>query len=483
MGKTIKLLLFCFCFSFLNNLSAQENITDALPKTFNINDLEDLLMANHPVVKQAQLLSETAKAEIAQARGKFDPLLKSEFRNKYFGNKDYFNNWSNELKIPLWLAGADLKIGYDRNVGAYTNPETATANAGLSAVGISIPLGQGLLIDSRRNTLKQAKAMLGYAEAEKVKQINSIWFTAVKDYWNWYYAYQQYQLINEGVQLADKRFKAIALQAQLGDKPAIDSVEAAITVQERQMQLAKLTVELQNSRLVLSNHIWNASQQPTELPNNAVPANINTKELSPDSVLLASLLALAKENHPELLKLQSKSLQLNIEESFRKEMLRPKLNISGTLISNRRSFSDNLPPYYDFNWSNRKLGLEFAFPLFLRAERGKLKEVRLKQDQLAYDQLLTGRNIRNDINSKFNDLTAYSNQLRLQGISINNQQKLLSGELQKFELGESTLFIINTRESKLIDMKMKREDLIASYNKALAELYYKAGTRFKETNQ
>jgi outer membrane protein TolC len=113
----------------------------------------------------------------------------------------------------------------------------------------------------------------------------------------------------------------------------------------------------------------------------------------------------------------------------------------------------------------------------LRAERGYLKEVRLKQDQLRYDQVIQRRAIQNDVATKYNDLTAYSRQIQLQIDNIANQQLLLRGELQKFELGETTLFLINTRESKLIDIQIKQEGLITAYQKALAELFYKAGTR------
>lgn len=463
--------------SMLSALRAQDSTGNNQRRVFTLNDLEELLMANHPVVKQAQLLSEAARAQVAQARGKFDPALKAAFNNKYFGNTGYYNHWNSELKVPLWLAGADLKVAYDRNVGAYTNPETTTSTAGLSGVGISIPLGQGLLIDGRRSTLWQAEAMLGYAEAEQVKQINAIWFDAVRDYWNWHLAFRQYELSAEGVQLAERRYRAISMQTMLGDTPPIDSVEAAITVQERKIELAKYTIALQNSRLILSNHLWRQDQQPVELPEDAVPQPVDSALLRPDRAVLIDLLAQAHQQHPELLMLESKGQQLYIEESYRRELLKPKLNVSGTLISNRRNLNEYIPDYYDFNWSNYKLGLEFAFPLFLRTERGKLREVRLKQRELQYDQLLVGRNIRNDITAKYNDLTAYSSQLQLQVLSIGNQQVLLNGELQKFDLGESTLFLINSRESKLIDMRMKRETLVADYNIALAELYYKAGTR------
>jgi outer membrane protein TolC len=446
-------------------------------KVFGLDDLQMLVFRYHPIVKQAALLSEAARANVLQSLGYFDPALKAGFARKLFGNTEYYNNWNSELKVPLWLAGADLKVGYDRSVGTYTNPETRTGVPGLSGVGLSIPLGQGLIIDARRSTLRQSKIMVRYAEAEQVKQINSVWYAVAKDYWNWYYAYQQFALITEGVELAQRRFEAVSKQTLIGDKPALDSVEAYITVQERIIQKEKMQIELQNARLVLSNHLWNEQGTPLELPVNAVPQSVNQNITRPNQAVLDTLISQAASQHPELVKLRTKGGQLAIERSYRQELLKPKLNLSGTLISNRRSFNGYVPDYYDFNWSNYKVGIEFAFPLFLRSERGKLREVKIKQLELNYDLQQSGREIKNNILTSYNDLSAYAAQLAVQVQSINNQQTLLRGESQKFELGESTLFLINSRESKLIDMKIKRESMIAGYQKTLAELYYKAGTR------
>lgn len=446
-------------------------------RVFALEDLQVLVFRYHPIVKQAALLSESAKANVLQSLGYFDPSLKAGFNRKLFGDTEYYNNWNSELKIPLWLAGADLKVGYDRSVGTYTNPQTRTPDDGLSGVGLSIPLGQGLIIDARRNTLKQSKTMLQYAEAEQLKQINSTWYAIVKDYWSWYYAYRQFMLVNEGVQLAQRRFEALSRQTAIGDKPVIDSVEAYITVQERIIQQEKTRIELQNARLILSNHLWSTEGTPLELPLNAAPEFSSEKISKPQQMVLDTLMGQASNQHPELVKLRVKGNQLAIERSYRQEMLKPKLNLSGTLISTRTSFNGYVPGYYDFNWSNYKIGVEFSFPLFLRAERGKLREVKIKQRELDYDMQQTGREIRNNILASYNDLSAYAAQLDVQVKSIANQQTLLNGETQKFSLGESTLFLINSRESKLIDMKIKRESMVSGYQKTLAELYYKAGTR------
>lgn len=451
-------------------------------RVFSLEDLEAIVFSHHPIVKQAALLSEAARANVLQSLGYFDPALKAAFARKLFGNTEYYDNWGGELKVPLYVAGADLKVGYDRNVGPYTAPQYYTGNTGLTAVGLTIPLGQGLLIDARRSTLWQARAMVNYAEADKVKQINGVWFSAVQDYWNWYYAYREYMLVKEGVDLAMKRFQAVRNQTLLGDKPPIDSIEAGIIVQEREIQLAKSVIELQNAMLVLSNHLWNENGNPLELPTNAVPQQVDQNLALPDRELLDALLGQADKRHPELVKLRAKGDQLDIERRYRQETLKPKVNVSGALLSRRRDFSTHVPEYYDFNWNNYKIGVEVAFPLFLRAERGKLKEVKIKQQQLDYDLIQSGREIGNNITASYNSLTAYKSQMTVQIQSINNQQLLLTGELQKFDLGESTLFLINSRESKLIDMKIKRESIISGYQKKLAELYYKAGTRQNQPN-
>jgi outer membrane protein TolC len=457
-------------------LSAQSAAATDTAQLFTLADLESLMFEYHPVMRQAALLGDQARAQVRQALGKFDPALGAGLNRKEFGNTEYYNKWTSELKVPLWLGGADLKVGYDRMAGEYLNPENYTGNPGLSGVGISIPLGQGFIIDERRRVLRQAKIMVRYAEAERVKQIISVWFEAVQDYWSWYGAWAQYRLIAEGVQLASTRFEAVRNQTLLGDKPGIDSVEAMITVQDRQQQLAKTNVELQNARLILSNHLWNAQGAPLELPADAQPQHSDTLH-RPDDQSLDSLVNHAASRHPDLLKFRSKSDELEVERLFRRERLKPRLNLSGTLLSRRTDFGSYVPGYYDFGMRNYKVGIDFAFPLLLRAERGKLAEVRYKLQSLDLDIQNADRRIRNNIYTSYNALRAYETQLGIQVSSISNQQTLLSAELQKFELGESTLFLINSRESKLIDMKLKRVELVSNYQKKLAELYYKAGTR------
>ncbi len=465
--------------SFLLTLPLQAQDTTRA-RVFAFSDLADFIMANHPLVRQANLLPESARQELLQARGFFDPKLSSGFGRKEFGEPGkpgslYYNNWANELKVPVWLGGADFKLTYDRFTGARVNPELRTPDSGLLGVGVSIPIGQGLLIDSRRATLRQAQLLPSLAEADRVKEINKIWLNAAKEYWNWYLAQRQVDLLREGFQLADLRARAVKQRVVIGDAAAIDSVEATITVQDRQVQLEQSLVNLQNARLILSTYLWNEAGQPVELPDLAVP------QVAQDGLVDESLFQLlgqrAAESHPELVSLDLKIRQQRIEEQFRRSLLQPQFSVSGQLLSQANMTTPEMRDVYGFGLNNYKVGVDFALPLFLRKERGKLRQVQIKTQQLQWDRTQTGRDVQNGVNTAYNEIKALNRQLALQQQAVQNQLRLLQAEQQRFDLGESSLFLVNTRETKLIDMQIKLEELKSKYQKAVAQLYYAAGVR------
>jgi outer membrane protein TolC len=114
-------------------------------------------------------------------------------------------------------------------------------------------------------------------------------------------------------------------------------------------------------------------------------------------------------------------------------------------------------------------------PLFLRKERGKLQQVRIKRQSTGLDLNLARREIQNDVYAAYNEVRNFEKQLKIQEEATRNQEILVRAEQRKFDVGESTLFLINTRESKLIEMRTKVESLKSKYEKALANLAYMAG--------
>ena len=343
-------------------------------------------------------------------------------------------------------------------------------------LGVSVPLGRGLFTDARRNALQQARLAPSLAAAEQLKLVNKTLLDAAKAYWDWYLAYAQFRLLQEGRQLALTRFEAVRRRALLGDAAAIDTTEALITVQERSQQMQAAALAMQNARLAVTAFLWQPAGtdlQPAELPPLAVPQPFRWQTTDP--ALLATLLERATNRHPELLALDLKRGQLQIEERFRRAALQPQVVLDANLLSRTRPLGE-WGNTYGFGLENRKIGLDMTFPLFLRKERGKLQQVQIKIEQLDLDRQQTRRQVENRLLQAWNDISLLGQQNQTYEVMVGNQTRLVQAERAKFDLGESSLFLVNSRESKLIDMQLKQQELLAKQQKAYAELWFAAGT-------
>ena len=124
---------------------------------------------------------------------------------------------------------------------------------------------------------------------------------------------------------------------------------------------------------------------------------------------------------------------------------------------------------------NYKWGFSFQYPLFLRKERGAVQvgKLQLKDTELKIAQ--KRREINNKVKGYYNQQLAYADQLEIAGEMVNNYYRLLDAEKTKFAIGESSLFLINSREVTLLSSREKQIDLFVKYRQNLASLLWSAG--------
>ncbi len=470
-------------------LASSDTIAEALISPLTLDEYFQAVLFNHPVARQAYLLNELAQQDLRLAQGNFDPKLKSNFAIKQFGDKNttYYNTWDSKLEIPLWFP-MDLNVGYERNRGEYLNDELANTQDGLIYAGVTLPVGRGLLIDERRTAVRTARLMQDIAVADQIKEINKVLLNAAKAYWEWYYAYEAYQVINEVEQLAEVRYRGVVRRVENGDVAPFDSLKAFINYQERDVLRAQAALDYENTKLTASVYLWRTDD------GNAIPLEIaeNTVPVRSDSVVnlsledLDDLQRLARANHPEITKLGAKIQQLQIQQRLNREFLKPEINLKynflansfngdGQQLFNQRSIpvnGDGTAAWYENNY---RAGVEFYFPLFLRKERAKLAQTTVKLEQNFFERSFVQRAIENEINTAYNTLYNLNTVIAMQQEMVRNYERLLQGELRKFEFGESSIFLINVRETELLDARVKLLKLNTQYEKAKLELQYAAG--------
>ncbi|MFN8341069.1 MAG: TolC family protein [Cyclobacteriaceae bacterium] len=444
--------------------------TDTLTP-FSIRDLHEAMLRFHPVVKQAELLPELARQEIRMARGNFDPKLESRFSGKEYGGKDYYQKWATSVTLPTWFP-VDPKIGLEQNSGAFLDPENQFSSADHYRQffsGISVPVGRGLFIDDRRAALRQAQLLARLADADQVKAINKILLEAAKDYWQWYFTWHNLKLLERNVERAADIYRRVQLNTELGEAAVIDTVQARITLQSRQVEQQEATMELRNAILRLSMHLWDEAQNPVLLRPETSPAEAPPIDDLTDE-LVGQLLQFAKENHPEVVKVDTKLMQLRIDQKLASEYLKPRLDLGYYLLN--QSFGTGLTLT-----DNYKLNVDFSVPLLLRKERSKLASTKVKIRQTQLEQLQVARDVANQLQVIHNQLVYTRQMLQQQRQIASHYERLLQAELLNLENGESDLFKINVQQEKLIQAQAKVIKLVAELEKSRAMLYWAAGTR------
>lgn len=421
----------------------------------------------HPVVRSAALDVARADARILQARGAFDPVAAADFDRKTFDGKLYYRYLNPELSIPTWY-GLELVAGVEEAIGDRINPERTPG--GLSYAGAKLNLS-GLWLDNRRAILRSAQAVRTQTEAERRLAVNAVMYDALSAYFSWQQAVAVQQIFIDGIANAEERLRLIRIEVEQGARAPIDTVEALTQLQSIQLLQTDALLGAQNRALDLFNFLWLDGGQP-------LPLIDNTRfrpELSfyrPEVAALENLLA-AGTDHPKLQALRAKLDVLDIERALKRTYLLPKMSVKGTAISGGyATLPETTAPMME---NNSKISADFTLPLFLREARGALRETGLKIDQTGIELDATELAVQNKIRAAYNSFFALRRQEEIAAAAVENYQRLYNGELLKYETGESTVFLLNARQNKVIESLIKLAELRAKVGKAEAEILFAAG--------
>ncbi len=439
------------------------------PAILTFEEYMGFVKKHHPYAKQASIKLDMAEASVLKARGAFDPKVEVDYERKKFKDTEYYDLLNTTFKIPTWY-GIEFKGNFEENTGAFINPQNTLPEDGLYSAGVSLSLAQGFLINERMAALKKAKLFTQQSEADRRSMLNKLLFDASTVYFNWMEAVNEAIILRSFVDNATVRLKAVERSVEAGDKASIDITEARIILQDRILQLEAADLKRMKAALELSNYLWFESV-PLELEDSVLPQAPN------DNILALSQLEVdpkdivnALTNHP-ILESQSAAIEgLKVDRRLLRNRLLPKVDLQYNFLS------EEYEPLDQFNTANYKALLNVSFPLFLRKERGDLKLANLKLQDATFERTATEVSLQNKIESVYMEIASLERQVDLSEAMITDYGTLVAAEERKLFLGESSLFLVNSREQKLIDAQLKQNDLLAKNYIAKVTLFNVLGT-------
>lgn len=457
-----------YCQPFTTGISRFDSAFNA-EKELKITDIINRVKLAHPVLSKAKLSESIGKYTVLEKKGQFDPKISVDQFSKNYLDKNYYELQSFELKMPT-ASPITPEIGFEKNTGENINPEWKTEGSGLSYVGINIDLLKGLITDSRRTQYQQSKIFAQQSILEKrVTQLDvasDIWH----DYIDWFIAYSQKEAYDYGVNLSSQRQEALRSLFIAGGCNGMDTLENHIQLELFRTSENEWSANTFKQRLNMSRHLWLGEGTkdkkelfiPITIKPNIIPSDAGLSIL--DSLFQQAIKFTADQilAIPDLKYYELEMNQLALEVRLKKYATLPSLNLK----------IQTLNPGFDYgnvDFSNNRLGITFASPLFLRTERGQYLKTNAKFKQYSYSYSFK----KHELQLKTEALKRQSEVYRkvyLMLINVENGYRdLYNMERDKFDNGDGSIFLLNTRENRYLTAKIKRIEQHSKYLKSVVE--------------
>ena len=462
----------CFLLCFQIPLADSVIFGQTADSTLAQETFLNLVRTFHPIARQASIIVDRADANLTTARAGFDPVLSLEADRKTFDGKQYYEHVNPELRIPTWY-GVEIAGGLERNLGDLLNPELSRGRS--SYLGVSIPIAKNLLMDKRRAILRQARILRDQSIWERRLAINDLLYEAAGSYWNWVQAYQVQRLLINAVEVSLQRLRLVRSGFQQGDRRAIDTTEALTQLQVFQLSLNEATLNLAKARLELSDFLWKTNDEPWYLPPGIRPdtASVSLILNTGTTPSLVGVLETALREHPKLKILDFKLRSLEVDRQLKFQDLLPKVDLKYNLLS--KGYTTPLHGGIEPFRNDFKFGIGVAMPLRLSQGRGLYREAGLKIRETRLGQSQTALEIENKIRYQHAAILQLGEQWRQANEYVRAHEQLWRAEELRFRMGESTLFLVNSRENKLLEAREKLVSVQAKYLNAFVSFQWAAG--------
>ena len=312
--------------------------------------------------------------------------------------------------------------------------------------------------------------MISQSTEEQRKYLNDVYLEAIEHYWQWAASYQIYALLLNQEGNAQRRLQITKVGFTNGAKSRADTVEASLQVQNIGLLQQEAFIEFRTKSIALSAFLWNDQGDPYLLRPDLRPETMPEKLILVDT---EELVLQSRLNHPKLASYRFKLDGLAVERLLNRQSVLPTLDLKYNVLGKDYFFVESaVNPYLRNNY---KFGFNFKIPLLLREGRGKFQKTKFKILETNLLQKQTTWSIENKVREWGTATVLLDRQLRTAGQLARNYEFMLQNEELKFNQGSSSLFLIISRENKLINARQKVLKVNLKYIKAYYKQRWAAG--------
>lgn len=431
-------------------------------------DVLQIVTQNHPKLRGADAARQIASAKRLEKQGAFDPVFttgadylrfNTEIDSKTLRGKVGSTRIADAGVEFLTRYGLKVAAGTRFNIGKVKAPLSPTGAGGEYFLEFKLPFLRGARINEKSAAEKQALLGEPLADTEYQATRLELLQKAADSYWDWVAAKRKRDVARDLLALAEFRAKAVTDRVSAGDLPAIDATEAELEVQRRQGALTKAERDLQKTAFKFSLSLWTPDGQQVLSPDaSQVPNSLATPRVFTDSQAIeGEQFALARR--PELRALDINRQITQVDLDLAKNQHLPAIDFV---------FSPGRDVGAGAIGNTVKAGVSFTLPLRQRTADGRIGAANFKIQKIDFDNINEKQRITTEVRDAISAINTAYERYRVAEKEIELATKLEEGERTKFQLGDSTLFLVNQRERATAEARVKLIEIQAEYEQAVA---------------
>jgi outer membrane protein TolC len=464
MLRRLRLALIAFALVLVPAVASAEEL--------RLADVQASVDRSYPALRAALRDRDVAEGELRSAKGAFDPNLRTT------ANVDAVNYYKQfrvgtELVVPTPLWGTTFFGGWgygDNDFPIYYGNYVTNA-LGEARLGASIPLWRNGPIDRRRANIERAELARTLAEAGIAQQKIEITRVTTLRYWDWVAAGRRLLIARALLEIAVSRDAGIAARVDRGDLPSIERLDNSRAIVQREGFVVSAQRELERAAIELSIFWRDARGEPRIATADQLPSAI-PDPIALDSATIARDAAAARARRPEVQRLVLQVQQNEVERRFAKNQMAPAIDfrVAGAVDLGRNPDPTNLSR----ERPELQLGLVVDIPILNRANDGRVQAADANIAKLEDQRRLAQDRVGTEVADAVSALDAARKRLDAARREVALAAALEAAERQRFDLGDSTLLVVNLREQASAESRLREIDALLDAQRAIAS--YRAST-------
>lgn len=424
-----------------------------------------LVFSNYPKIISAEVERQKAAAKRLETQGAFDPSINSDTFFRRFNSStdigDVQNAFTSDTSLDfLTRYGAKVGLGAKFANGDIKTPISPTGDTGEYFVKLQVPLLRNAIYNSKSVKEKSAKLLEVIADFLLYRTKLEVLQNATYYYWKWVSTKKILDVERNLLNLIADQVDFVQAQADLGNLPQIAVTEAQREAQKRKVKVGSALRYFQEASINIAGYLWSENGLPYPIPKAQHVPEAYQEPLALDAEDVAAAKLKALELRPEFKALNLSREISVLERKLAKNQMLPEINVYAN--SGIETGEDSIGPTVE-------AGLNLSLPLRVRTARGQMQQAELEIKKLNLEERQLIQNVFLEIEDIASQIDTSYQRYEAAKLDFELSQKLEQGEKDKFDLGDSTLFVVIRRQRATVEANIELIKAIADYHTAIQQ--------------